>query len=352
MRRILVSLIAAASVAAVTAANAGEKVTYAVTTTNITVGHAAQSSIPVGLGLWKDAGLDVEVVGLSGATAGVQQVASGQVDYATVGTDALMIARSKGIKVKAFYTYAQRPIYQVVALKGSGITKIEDLKGKTIGVPDMSAGSVPFIRSILKRTHIDPDKDVKWLSVGLGAPAANAMRQKAIDVWAAWDTAVASLENGGFQFVQLAPDWANQLPGNVMIAKEETLAAHPDRAIKVARAIAESTVFGLTNPAAAVRNHWKLYPSTKPQSGDEAKALKDAEHVFNSRFDLMKLPAGVAKWGTNIDSKWKDLADLTIEQGLLPKDFDVKSSYTNELIDKINDFDNNKYKELAKKSAW
>jgi NitT/TauT family transport system substrate-binding protein len=352
MRRILVSLIAAASVAAVTAANAGEKVTYAVTTTNITVGHAAQSSIPVGLGLWKDAGLDVEVVGLSGATAGVQQVASGQVDYATVGTDALMIARSKGIKVKAFYTYAQRPIYQVVALKDSGITKIEDLKGKTIGVPDMSAGSVPFIRSILKRTHIDPDKDVKWLSVGLGAPAANAMRQKAIDVWAAWDTAVASLENGGFQFVQLAPDWANQLPGNVMIAKEETLAAHPDRAIKVARAIAESTVFGLTNPAAAVRNHWKLYPSTKPQSGDEAKALKDAEHVFNSRFELMKLPAGVAKWGTNIDSKWKDLADLTIEQGLLPKDFDVKSSYTNELIDKINDFDNNKYKELAKKSAW
>ena len=352
MRRILVSLIAAASVIAVTAANAGDKVTYAVTTTNITVGHAAQSSIPLGLGLWKEAGLDVEVVGLSGATAGVQQIASGQVDYATVGTDALMIARSKGIKVKAFYTYAQRPIYQVVALKDSGITKIEDLKGKTIGVPDMSSGSVPFIRSILKRTNIDPDKDVKWLSVGLGAPAANAMRQKAIDVWASWDTAVAALENGGFPFVQIAPDWANQLPGNVMIAKEETLAANPERAIKVARAIAESTVFGLTNPAAAVRNHWKLYPSTKPQGGDDAKALKDAEHIFNSRFDLMKLPTGVAKWGTNIDAKWKDLADLAIEQGLLPKDFDVKSSYTNEFIDKINDFDGNKFKELAKKSSW
>src|SRR3954462_7628278 len=142
----LLALTAALSLTA-TASSALDKVTYAVTTTNITVGHAAQSSIPLGRGLWKDEGLDVEVIGLSGATAGIQQVASGQVDYATVGTDALMIARSKGIKVKAFYTYAQRPIYQVVALKGNGITKADDLKGKTIGVPDMSAGSVPFIRN-------------------------------------------------------------------------------------------------------------------------------------------------------------------------------------------------------------
>jgi NitT/TauT family transport system substrate-binding protein len=352
MRRGLILFLAVIASVSATAVQAADKITYAVTTTNISVGHAAQSSIPLGLGLWKDAGLDVEVIGLSGATAGVQQVASGQVDFATVGTDALMIARSKGIKVKAFYTYTQRPIYQVVALKGNGITKIDDLKGKTIGVPDMSAGSVPFIRSILKRSNIDPDKDVKWLSVGLGAPAANALRQKAIDVWAAWDTVVAALENNGFDFVQIAPAWSTELPGNVLIAKEETISANPERAVKVARAIAESTVFGFANPPASVRNHWKLYPTTKPQGGDDEKALKDAEHVFDARFDLMTLPPGMSKWGMNLDEKWQELAELTVEQGLLPKDFDVKSTYTNELIDKINDFDADKIKELAKKSAW
>lgn len=352
MRRRFISLLAAIASVAATAVQAEDKITYAVTTTNISVGHAAQSSIPIGLGLWKAAGLDVEVIGLSGATAGIQQVASGQVDFATVGTDALMIARSKGIKVKAFYTYTQRPIYQVVALKGNGITKIDDLRGKTIGVPDMSAGSVPFIRSILRRSNIDPDKDVKWLSVGLGAPAANALRQKAVDVWAAWDTVVAALESNGFDFVQVAPAWANELPGNVLIAKEETVSAKPELAVKIARAIAESTVFGFGNPAGSVRNHWKLYPTTKPQGGDDEKALKDAEHVFDARFDLMVLPPGVTKWGINIDAKWQELAELTVEQGLLPKDFDVKSTYTNELIDKINDFDAGKFKELAKQSTW
>lgn len=350
MRRLLVSMVAMAAAAAITAAKAEEKVTYAVTTTNISVGHASQSSIPVGLGLWKEQGLNVEVVGVSGATAGIQQVASGQVDYATVGTDALMIARSKGIKIKAFYTYAQRPIYQIVALKDSGITKPEDLKGKTIGVPDMSAGSVPFMRTILKRSHLDPDKDVKWLSVGLGAPAANALRQKVVDVWASWDTAVASLENGGFEFVQIAPAWANELPGNVLVTKEETLAANPERAIKIARGIAEATIIGLANPAAAVRNHWKMYPTTAPQGGETEKALKNSEHIFNARFSLMKLPAGVTKWGQNVDAKWRELADITIDQGLLPKDFDVKAAYTNDLIGKINDFDKSKIEARAK--AW
>src|SRR3954454_6860547 len=127
----LLALTAALSVTA-TASSALDKVTYAVTTTNITVGHAAQSSIPLGLGLWKDEGLDVEVIGLSDATAGIQQVASGQVDFATVGTEALMVARARGIKVKAVYTYAHKPIYQIVAPADSGVSKIEDVKGKTI----------------------------------------------------------------------------------------------------------------------------------------------------------------------------------------------------------------------------
>ena len=326
--------------------------TYAVTTTSISVGHAAQSSIPLGLGLWKNEGLDVEVIGLSGATAGIQQVASGQVDLATVGTDALMLARAKGIKVKAVYTYAHRPIYQVVTLADSGITKMEDLKGKTLGVPNMTAGSVPFSRVIFKVDNIDPDKDVKWLAVGLGAPAANALRQKDIQAWGAWDTAVASLENNGFTFNQIAPAWANDLPGNVLIAREDLIAEHPERIVKVARAIAQSSQFGLANPAGSVRHHWTMYPSTKPQGGDPEKALKDALHIYKSRFDLMKQDDPNAKWGLNDDAKWKRLADLWISEDLLPKDFDIKAAYTNAFIDEINTFDAAKVAELAKSSTW
>jgi NitT/TauT family transport system substrate-binding protein len=334
------------------AARAEEKVVYAITTTNISVGQADESSIPRKLGFWKKDGLDVDVIGVAGATMGIQQVISGQADATFVGVDGLFLARAKGIKVKAFYTAVQRPIYQIVALKGNGITKIEDLKGKTIGVPDMSTGAVAFTRAILKRSNIDPDNDVKWLSVGYGGPAANALRQKSIDVWAAWDTIVAALENNGFEFNQIVPEWATQIPGNVLIASEDTIAKHPDRIMKLARGIAQSSTIAIANPKAAILNHWQMYPETKPESGDIDKELANAEHIFNSRFDLIKLPPGVTQWGLNDDAKWKALAELYIEQGLLPKDFDYKAAYTNALIDDINKFDRGDVEKLSQRSSW
>lgn len=347
----LVPLLSLAAILVSTASNAAEKVTYAVTTTNVTVGHAAQSSIPKGLGFWTEEGIDVEVISVNGSTAGIQQVASGQVDLATVGTEALLMARARGIKVKAVYTYAHKPIYQIVAPADSGIAKVEDLKGKTIGVPDMAAGSVPFARIILKASNIDPDKDVKWLAVGFGAPAANAFRQKDIQVWAAWDTVIAALENNGFRFNYIAPAWANEMPGNVVIARDDLLASNADRVIKTVRGIAKSSQFGLANPGAAVRNHWKMYPQTKPQGGDAEKAFKDALHIYDARFELMKIRPG-AKWGQTDDAKWRQMADLWIAEGLLPKGFDVREAYTNQFIDEINKFDANKVAELAKNSTW
>ncbi|MFG1461980.1 NrtA/SsuA/CpmA family ABC transporter substrate-binding protein [Xanthobacter sp. DSM 24535] len=256
MRSIRLSLCTlAAAFAFAGPAGAAEKVVYAVTTSNISVGHAAQSSIPLAAEFWKQEGLDVEVIGLSGATAGVQQVASGQVDFATVGGDALLIARSKGVKVKAVYTYARKSIYSIVVPQDSPIKTVADLKGKTIGVPDMSAGSVPFSRAVLSSAGVNPQSDVKWLSVGIGGQAANAFRQNVIDAWASWDTVIAGLENNGFKFRVIDPPWIDEVVGNVIIAREDTIEKKPELVVKVARGIAEASVYGLTNPDAALRNH-------------------------------------------------------------------------------------------------
>lgn len=346
--RLLALAVAAVGLAA--PAGAQESVTYAVTTTNISVGHAAQSSIPVTAGFWKEQGLDVDVIGIKGATAGIQQVASGQVDFATVGPEALLIARSKGVKVKGVYIFARKPIYRIVALPDSGIKTVEDLKGKTIGVPNMSVGSVPFTKAALKTAKLDPESDVKWLAVGLGATAANAFRQKDVDAYAAWDTAVASLENGGMKFAYVTPPWADKTMGNLMIATEDTIKEKPELVAKVARGIAMGSIFGLHNPDGSIRNHWKVYPETKPQEMKE-DSLDKARHIFNSRFELLKPEEG-QKWGENIPGQWKFTADMAIGENLIPADFDVEAAYTNDLVEEINKFDEKAVIEKAKSSDW
>ncbi|WP_454918906.1 ABC transporter substrate-binding protein [Xanthobacter sediminis] len=348
MRATLYGVMAALALAGPAAAE--QKVVYAVTTSNISVGHAAQSSIPIAAEFWKKEGLDVEVIGLSGATAGIQQVAAGQVDFATVGGDALLVARAKGVKVKAVYTYARRSIYRIVVPADSPIKTVADLKGKTLGVPDMSAGSVPFARAALSAAGIDPQNGVKWLSVGIGGQAANAFRQKAIDAWASWDTVIAGLENNGFSFRYIDPPWINEMLGNVIIAREETIAKDPELVVKVARGIAEASTYGLANRDAALRNHWKMYPETKPQTVND-KTFAEARHIFDSRFDLTTLEPGV-KWGENVPAQWQRMADISIEEGLIPKDFDVKSAYTNQFIPQINDFDQKKIEAMAAASTW
>jgi NitT/TauT family transport system substrate-binding protein len=132
----------------------------------------------------------------------------------------------------------------------------------------------------------------------------------------------------------------------VIVAHEDFLATHKPEAVKLLRCIAKATIFGLNNTEKTIKTHWELYPATKPE-GDEETAMKKARIVFESRFSGFQVPPGV-KWGENLESQWKGVAKLMQQEKLLPDDFNVTASYTNEFIDEINNFDAKAVAEEAK----
>src|SRR3979409_1964034 len=71
------------------------------TTGDISTGHAGHSSLPTALGYWKDEGLDVNVFGVAGDTAGVQLLSGSKIDFISLGGAALVSARGKGIAAEA-----------------------------------------------------------------------------------------------------------------------------------------------------------------------------------------------------------------------------------------------------------
>src|SRR5258706_12893842 len=83
-----------------------KKVVFAVTTKDISVGHAAHSSLPVALGYWKEEGLDVSVASVEGSVAGMQQLAAGNINVVSLGPEEIVIGREKWIKIKGFYVQA------------------------------------------------------------------------------------------------------------------------------------------------------------------------------------------------------------------------------------------------------
>ena len=316
------------------------KVVFAVTTKDISVGHSAHSSLPQALGYWKQEGLDVEVASVEGSAAGLQQLGSGNLHIVSLGPEEIVIGREKGVKIKGFYVQARTTIYRIVVPADSPIKTVADLKGKTIGVPALASGSVPFAKALVASVGVDPEKDVKFLAVGVGAPGALALQQKAVDALGLWDTLQASLENRGIQLRRLDLPMVQEMIGQTVSSLDGFIAENPQVLVGFARGVAKATLFGLTNPEAAVRIHWKMYPQTRPTTGDEAKLLREAMHVFNARFELQRVDNRQDKrFGFATPAQWQTLQNIFKEQKIVQGSVPSADLYTDKLVDEINRFD-------------
>jgi NitT/TauT family transport system substrate-binding protein len=323
------------------------KTSFGPTTVDISTGHAGHSSLPTALGYWKAEGLDVNVFGVAGDTAGVQLVSGSKMDFISLTGEGLLAARAKGVPMKAVYMHARMPIARFVVPKASGITNVAELKGKTLGMPVLHPDV--YVEGIFKEAGLDLAKDVKQVATGTGAPALLALKRGDIAGWMSWDTAVAELENRGMEFIEFRPSSFDKLFGNAIVTREELIRDNPKLVVGMCRAIAKAVHFGLHNPDAAIHIHWGLYPQSKPQGTDEAKLLADSRRVFMSRFSDYELH-GTNKYGESLPQQWNQVSDLMKKQGNLPAEFDVKLAYTNEFIDQINDWDRGVVE--AKAKSW
>jgi NitT/TauT family transport system substrate-binding protein len=316
------------------------KAVYTITTKDVSVGLSANSSIPLTLGYWKAEGLDVTVTTLEGSSAGLQQLAAGNVQFATVGPEVALIAREKGVPVKAFYVVSRTTIFRVVVPRDSAVHHVAELRGRTVGVSALSSGAVPVAKALLAWGGLDPDRDVKWLAVGTGAPAAVAITQRSVDAMALWGDFQASLENRGLAFREITAPFMKDLLGQVVIARDDFLAAHPDAAVGFGRGFAKATLFGLTNPAASVRIHWQMYPQTRPPGADEARLLKEAMHVFDARFETQRVDnRDDTRWGASTAAQWDKIKAIYKTEGVLQGPVEARDVFTNRFIDEINRFD-------------
>jgi NitT/TauT family transport system substrate-binding protein len=346
MTRLVTRILAAVLLAVLAAGGVGaqdkapRKVVFAITTKDVSVGHAAHSSLPQALGYWKAEGLDVEVASIEGSAAGLQQLGAGAIQIVSIGPEEIVLGREKGVRIRGYYVQARETIYRVIVPADSAIRDAAGFKGKTLGVPSLASGSVPYSKAWLAAAGLNPDADVKYLAVGVGAPGRLALQQKQVDGLALWDTLQASIENSGLAVRRLDQPFARQVIGQTIAARDDFIAENAAVLVGFARGVAKATVFGLANPEAAVRIHWKTYPQTRPTTGDEAQNLKDAIHVFNARFALQQVDGrDDRRFGAATARQWQALQNIFKEQKLIAGAVSVADLYTGALVDQINAFD-------------
>mgnify|MGYP001216057093 FL=1 len=136
---------------------------------SLATGFAA-SWVTADKNIWKKHGLDVELIFLRGGSRTVSALIGGSVDF-ILGSDlGIVSANLQGATLTRVGVTTNTLGYSIVVQPS--IKTIRDLKGKIIGITPGRDAAYARVVKLLRDNGMDAGKDVTFLSVGDGGPAA------------------------------------------------------------------------------------------------------------------------------------------------------------------------------------
>lgn len=186
--------------------------------------------VGVGRGTWTKRGLEVQVEPFQGDGAMQQALAAGSIDVglgSAVGATGAML---KGVKTKIVAQLGKdlTPMTLFVT-KESGVTKLEDLAGKTLGIS--TPGSLTDLLTMYTAKHIgvDPEDGIKRLPLGGLDNLLAAVKAGQIDGFISTADVTYTAESQGlgtviFSYGELLPHFTFE----TVVVPEKMIAEKPD----------------------------------------------------------------------------------------------------------------------------
>ncbi|MSP38199.1 MAG: ABC transporter substrate-binding protein [Deltaproteobacteria bacterium] len=136
---------------------------------SLATGFAA-SWVTADKGIWKKHGLDVELIFLRGGSRTVSALIAGSVDF-ILGSDlGIVTANLQNANLVRVGVTTNTLGYSIVVQPS--IKTIRELKGRIIGITPGRDAAYARVVKLLRDNGMDSNKDVTFLSVGDGGPAA------------------------------------------------------------------------------------------------------------------------------------------------------------------------------------
>src|SRR6185295_3727820 len=186
-------------------------------------------------GFFKEQGLTVEQIFVRGGPIAIASLVSGNVDFASIGgAQAAIRSKAKGLDLNIISSLSNYTNYTLIGSKDN--KRLDDLRGKTVGITGAGTFSDFTIRLYLKRNNIDPDKDVALRAIGQTVVRAGALEKGLIAAapFSAED-AVKLLDKGFPMIVNL--NEALRVPQSVYVTRGEMLEKSPDTSKRFLKAV-------------------------------------------------------------------------------------------------------------------
>ncbi|GAA0799500.1 ABC transporter substrate-binding protein [Cupriavidus gilardii] len=214
-------------------------------------------------GFFEKNGLQVDLINYSGSTDQLlESIATGKADAAVGMIHRWLKPLEAGFDVKIIGS-SHGGCVRLVGAKAAGVTSLQALKGKTVGVSDLAAPGKHFFTILLAKNGIDPDKDVTWRQYPADLLGV-AVDKGEIQAIADGDPNLYLLEkrtNGAY--VELATNLTGEYARKVCCvvgARGELVRNDRPTASALARAIVQATDFVHENPNEAAKVFAKYSP--------------------------------------------------------------------------------------------
>ncbi|WP_345983654.1 ABC transporter substrate-binding protein [Streptomyces sp. DSS69] len=255
-------------------------------------------------------GIDLDVRAGQGSQKTVQATAAGQSDFGWADTPALLAGVDQGVKVKSLGVFLQTTPASVQFFEAKGITAPGDLKGRTIAGTAGDALSKTF-PIFLKKNGVG-ESDVKVQNTDPAGKIAAVISGKTDGLLGYASDQGPTMQDKAkkpVSYLRFSEHGLN-FYSNGLLAGQKILAAKPELAERMVRAVSEAWAAAAKEPGPAV--------DAMQGASEQLPPKTVLSEQFTTTLTLLHTDATEGKApGVNTEADWQQTIDVFAEAGMV-----------------------------------
>ena len=275
--------------------------------------------VAVEKGYFSDAGIEIEF-DYKFETDGVALVGAGELPFAVVSGEQVLLARAQGLPVTYVAAWYQEYPVSVVAKSETGVIVPQDLAGKKIGLPGLFGANYVGLRALLNAGELTED-DVSLDAIGFNQVELVAAGQQDIIVGYSANEPI-QLRAQGIAVTEIRVGDYVQLASNGLLASEKVIEENPELVRAFVEAFIKGLRYTIDNPEEAFSLSGSYIPNFADLDADVQQQI---------------LETSIEQWttkglGYSEPAAWENMQTVLLDMGLLSEEQDLSKAYTNEFI--------------------
>jgi len=272
-------------------------------------------------GFYQNAGIDIDILPGNGSATTAKLVGSGDSNFGVAVADAITVARGQDVPLTSIAVLLQQTPTVLVSLRDKNITTPTDLIGTKVGINTQSTVFAFWI-AFTKANNIDRSKltEISITSSAIGPLAAGAFDAAGLLL----TNEVVTLEQQGKQLnIITYSDYGVKSYGQVLFSSDKFLMGNLELSRRFTAATLQSWQYTMDHVNEAIDALAEAVPETD-------KAVETAK--WTPILKLIPSADGSAKLGQQTAEGWEQTYQTFKNGGLIDKEFDSKTLFSNEYL--------------------